>query len=493
MNRLNKILSLKFNNSSKTAFQKIRSSFIAILIGLTIGIFVILIKGGNPFMTYYDMFIGTIFEQNTMFINYMYYFSMFILLGVGIGVSFKTGLFNIGASGQFLFAGLVTMMIGSKTNFSGGPLILIIIAIISGAFLASIAGLLKAFFNVHEVVSTIMLNWIITYIVKYLISVPGRFFGGLNGSSVAMNSNMIFSIREGSTHYILVFLIALSVAAIIYLMFKYTTFGFKLRVNGESGTVAEYSGINQKMTTILSMAISGAIAGLAGYIFYGGINKGVMPGITAPPAQGFEAITVTLLASSSPIGAIPAAMFYAAMSNGQHLSGILAGGGGVLEFVVGIVIFVSALSSTFINISPFNILRKFIWLFCTKEFWNNRVNHYKNLIQKYKEYKTEVKPLKKEWVETKKNIYLELTNKIKYATNDILMTSKNEYDENKENELRLLKLKIEDEILDKDLIAHKNKRNDFIIRIKEIRREYLFNMNTTYKKKIEKNIGVQDE
>lgn len=153
-----KALSFVRGDETKSAASKIKASLFAILIGLIIGIIPIAVSGGDAITSYVALFTKPFNEFK--FNSTLIYISIFILIGAGIGVSFKTGLFNIGAAGQMLMAGAVTTMIGIKFDFPKEVAIpvLIIIAMIVGAFTASIAGFLKAQFNVHEVVSTILLN-----------------------------------------------------------------------------------------------------------------------------------------------------------------------------------------------------------------------------------------------------------------------------------------------------------------------------------------------
>lgn len=476
----NLLKSLRGDNA-RTAGQKFKASAFAILIGLFVGIFIMLAKGGNPFQAYKDMFISNIFSSPSQRLEYIYSTVMFIILGIGIGVSFKTGLFNIGASGQFLLAGLTTVWVGSKLDFGGGFLLQIVIAMLSGAALASIAGLIKAYFNVHEVVSTILLNWIVTYFAQFLIKNGGH-LGGSNDSSIYMNDSMYLSKAEGSSAFIIALILMLLVVSGIYFLFKYTTLGYKLRVNGESTTVADYAGINKKTTTILSMSISGALVGLAGFIFYGSGNSGQIPSITQPPVEGFEAITVTLLASSSPIGAIPAGLFYAALSNSQTLSDAVAGGGNVLGVVIGIVIFLSSISASFIQIYPIKAAMKLVIMSKVSAISERRTKYNSDKAELIKEFTPIIADLKNVWRTEKMQKYKQLKHDQKMAVNPLVTMLTYEY--NEETDIAIIKLKEEFEnvIKTQKLLEYKDEKLRFKINLKELKQAYKDDIETLIKK-----------
>lgn len=469
--------------SAKSAGNKFKSSIFSIVLGLLIGVFLILAKGGSPWATYKSMFVSNIFGSTYEITSYIYYAVMFIILGVGIGISFKTGLFNIGASGQFLLAGISTVWLGSKLDFVGGSYFMIIIAIISGAFLASIAGFLKAFFNVHEVVSTILLNWILTYFAKYLINTENKRLGGTNGSSVYMNESMYFSSAEGSYAFIVAIILMLIVVVGTYLLFKYTSFGYKLRMNGESTSVAEYAGINKKMTTIISMSLSGALAGLAGFIFYGSLNQQI-PAISSPPIQGFEAITVTLLASSSPLGAIPAGLFYAAISNSQTLSDAIAGGGNVLGLVLGIVIFISSISSSFDAIHPISFTIK---TYITMRLNSIKVRRSIFLSKKrviLESEKESLIVLKNDWKSNKKLVYKKLRNVHRNKIKQLQVQLNSEYDEKLELEFKHEKESFENSLRENKIFEYKQNKMRIKLNLKEEKKWYKSDVNSIYKKHI---------
>ncbi len=346
---LSNIVTKVLTGKGKGIFHKLKASFFAILIGLIIGLIPILVVGGHPFKAYQQLFIAGFneFKIDTLFSNA----SIFIILAIGIGVSFKTGLFNIGAAGQFILGGAVTVIMGIKIHSMNRGLsipLLMFSSIIVGALAASIAGIFKAFFNVHEVVSTILLNWVFYFLVKYIFQLWDLDGGAGNGSKpVPDNMRLFFSPTSYDTW--IIFSVAITLGILTWILFKFTTFGYSLKVNGLNKDAAKYSGINIKLTTISSMMLSGGFCGLAGFIFYN-CSMGGMPLLSndSLPIMPFEAIAITLLAFSSPIGAIPAGIFYAmlATSSGDaSLAGHVTAE--TINIVLAIIIMFSALAPLF--------------------------------------------------------------------------------------------------------------------------------------------------
>ncbi|MGI6675267.1 MAG: ABC transporter permease [Bacilli bacterium] len=239
-----------------------------------------------------------------------------ILTGLAVAFAFKTGLFNIGASGQLMIGAFIAVYIGVKWNLP--PTIHWIVAvlggILGGALWALIPALLKAFLNVHEVVATIMMNYIAMYTSKILIQATIY-------DSVRQESKVVLETARlpnwgldrlfGYNELNIGILIAIVTAIIIYLILQKTTFGYQLKAVGFNRHAARYAGINDKRNIVLSLIISGAIAGLAGAVIY------LVPGtgmrletkeVISP--FGFSGIAVALLGMSHPIGTMFAGLFF---------------------------------------------------------------------------------------------------------------------------------------------------------------------------------------
>ncbi|WP_127942990.1 MULTISPECIES: ABC transporter permease [unclassified Mycoplasma] len=340
------------SDGSRSAWSKVRASLIAILIGLAIGLLPILLAGGDPWVGYYRMFTAPFHAIN--FNKTMVTISIFILLGTGIGISFKTGLFNIGATGQFLMSGAICVLVGIHLDLPKAAALPLLILLSSGVGMvcALVPAALKAFFNVHEVVSTILLNWVFFFIVKWIVALPQ--YQDVSGSTIAIHPSMGFTTRRDSWDFLIILGLAILLSLMVFLVFRYTTFGYQLRANGLSPTAARYAGINAKMMIIWAMVLSGALAGLAGFLNYCTLEGRIPRMGHVLPTIAFEAITVTLLAFSSPLGSILAGLFYGTLYSGQAF--VTQAGGNVVretaQLSLAIIIFTAALASSF---TRFNI------------------------------------------------------------------------------------------------------------------------------------------
>ena len=426
-NNLTKI----FTGQGKGIFHKVKASLLAIAIGLLIGMIPIIASGGHPFHAYSELLTSGFneFKVDTFFSNS----AIFIILAIGIGISFKTGLFNIGAAGQFILAGAVTVVMGIRIhnmNRSISIPVLMLVSMIIGALAASLAGILKAFFNVHEVVSTILLNWVFFFLVKYIFTAPDLMAPTGNGSNpVPDNMRLFFSPTTADTW--IVFSIAIILGLMTWALFKFTTFGYSLKVNGMNGDAAKYSGINIKMTTVASMMLSGAFCGLAGFIFYS-CSMGNMPLLNDDilPTMPFEAIAITLLAFSSPIGAIPAGMFYAMISTSSgdaSLAGHVTAE--TIGIVLAIIIMFAALAPLFENARwGKKIYEEIICLIDSsqkeeRKKYKEKVSHYKQ------EHYAELSKLKSDSLEERKKrkeLQNEWTATLRKIDDDTLIQEMNE-------------------------------------------------------------------
>ncbi|CAM9110148.1 ABC transporter permease [Mycoplasma marinum] len=391
------ILSNINGEKSKGIFHKFKASIIAILIGFLIGAIPILAVGGNVFSTYTELFLAPLKSfQINMTVTLI---SIVILLGVGIGISFKSGLFNIGAPGQFLVAGAFTTMMGIQLNMSKGisiPL-MILVAALAGAIVAAIAGILKAFFNVHEVVSTILLNWTFFYFIKWIFKMK-KFKSPTMESSKNVHESMQFDLTFNSMEPWIIFAITILIVVIIWFIFRFTTFGFKMKANGMSKSATKYAGINVKVTTILSMALSGAVIGVAGFIYYS-TYQGMMPELTDLPPLAFESITVALLAFSSPLGCIFAGTFYGLVYKGIPLAAVVGNvPGETINLVLGLIIFFAALAPLFMKFKPYLWIQIKIYEYKSEELSNKKIK----MTNAVKELKKE-NNIKKKLIKEKNN------------------------------------------------------------------------------------------
>lgn len=243
-----------------------------------------------------------------------------ILTGLSVAFAFRTGLFNIGTPGQVIMGGLAATIVGLTLNLPK-PLLLTLMtaaAIAGGALWGIVPGLLKARFNVHEVVSGIMMNWIAYWITYYYV--PSHFKGSFETESrhisniASLKVGWLTNIFKGSYINLGIF-IALLCVVLVSIILKSTVLGYQLKAVGFNRHAAEYSGISVNRNIILAMMISGALSGLGGQSLYTGYASSIQIGVM--PSQGFDGIAVALLGATSPIGVVGAAFFFGILQSGK--------------------------------------------------------------------------------------------------------------------------------------------------------------------------------
>lgn len=295
--------------------------FLSVLLGFITGAIVMIVTGHNPIEAYAALFKGAGFTGNIKrFGDTLLNMTTLILTGLSVAFAFRTGLFNIGAAGQMLMGGFVAVYIGVAFSLPWAvhmPLA-VFLAMVVGALWAFLPGLLKAKFKIHEVVATIMMNWIAFWSVYYFVPtfIPGHF----NTESMPIHPTASLRVEwlsklfRGSYVNIGLFL-ALAAAGVIWFILEKTTFGYELKAVGFNSHAAEYAGMKVNRNVIFSMMISGALAGLAGAVFYLGYADNIKIGVL--PSQGFDGIAVALLGLNTPLGVILAAFLFGFMNAGK--------------------------------------------------------------------------------------------------------------------------------------------------------------------------------
>lgn len=258
-----------------------------------------------------------------------------VLAGLAVALGFKAGLFNIGAQGQFLLGALGAAMVGGwmadVSPWIAVPLALLA-GVIAGAIYGFIPGALKAFTGAHEVVTTIMLNYIALYILAYLITGPLRdpfatFARTVDVGNAALPLvDVLFGWIPGfpatRNGHIGILLAAAAVPIVWWVLFR-STLGFQIRAVGANPDAARYAGMRPRALIVLTMTLSGLLAGLAGAIQILGLTKHMPIGYAS--SIGFDAIAVALLGRSHPVGVLLAALLFGAMRAGSGLMQVRAG------------------------------------------------------------------------------------------------------------------------------------------------------------------------
>ena len=307
-------------NGVKLSESSLVISLSAVLLGLLAGAVFILMLGTNPFAAFAYLFRGGLMNIERIG-NTLATATILLFVGLSVSFAFKTGLFNIGASGQMLIGGLCATYIALNIPLPRPIMLLalIIAGIIGGAVWGFFPGLLKALFNVHEVVSSIMMNWIALWIVYYSVQLH------LKADLIETESRSIAEINTLRAHWLSAIFksdyvnygIFLGIAGIIFLklVLDKTTLGFELKAAGYNKSAAEYAGIKVNRNIIFSMMISGALSGLAGLTYYAGYSLNMQ--INVMPAQGFDGIAVALLGAGNSMGVALSALFFGILHVGK--------------------------------------------------------------------------------------------------------------------------------------------------------------------------------
>lgn len=304
-------------------FQSLLVPVLALAVAFGIGAILIRAQGVNPSYAYQSLFSAAWLSPDGI-LRTLQKATPLILTGLAVAIPLKVGLFNIGAQGQLILGGLATAYVGYR--FAELPaLVLIPLAlvagVIAGSLWAGIAGLLKATRNVHEVISTIMLNSIAAGLVDYFISGPMK----EPGQAIPRTPEIAEAAMLPDLGLLpLGFPLAVLLAVAVSLMLSRTTLGFRFRTVGENPHAATYAGMNLGRTVTLGMLLAGGFAGLGGVIETLGVTHRYESGFNA--GLGFDGITIALLARGNPLGTIPAAL----------LVGTLRAGASNLQFDTGI-------------------------------------------------------------------------------------------------------------------------------------------------------------
>lgn len=296
---------------------------LAVFTALVIGGIIIWMAGGNPIQAYVGLFQGA-FGSAKALSETAVWATPYILAGLAVALAFKGGLFNIGAEGQLALGAVAAAWVGYALPGLLGITIPAIIhvplaigmGILFGAIWAAIPGALKAYTGAHEVINTIMMNYIALNTVSFLLNGPMKDKSPNNviarTPEIALTARLpvIFSDLRVNWGFIL----ALFCAWLVWYLLWKTTLGFEIRTVGANPDAAKYAGMNVKRLIVLTMAFSGALAGLAGAIEVVGLNYRHELGFSL--GYGFDAIAIALLGKTHPAGVVLAAILFGGMRNG---------------------------------------------------------------------------------------------------------------------------------------------------------------------------------
>lgn len=360
--------------------KAVLASLISILIGLAVGSVIILIVGlANPALGLSSAWDGirlvfgglvstgrdaagslTFGFNPTNMGNMLFRATPLILTGLSVAVAFKTGLFNIGAPGQYLMGTAATLMIALGIPSETVPAWLIwalafVGGILAGALWGCLPGLVKAFLNINEVLACIMTNWIAANLVTWMFDgsqfrnvventksgyIYKTSFNGVETAKLGLNKLFPNSQVNGGI------VIAVVIAVLVYILMSKTTMGYQLKACGSNRHAARYAGINDKRNIVLSMAIAGGLSGAAAALYYlSGNTEFFWSTYQSLPAIGFNGIPVALLAANNPIAVIFTGCFMSMLDIvGLQLTNLTAYNEYITDVIIATIVYLSAFS-----------------------------------------------------------------------------------------------------------------------------------------------------
>lgn len=283
----------------------------------------------DPIAVYVTLFTGAIGNVLANPFNYnialtLKETTLLVFTGLSVAVAFRAGLFNIGSQGQLIAGGLASALsvlfaapvVPDEFGILLVPLGIFVGAIFGGLY-GAIPGVLKAYAEANEVITTIMLNFVAAQVAFFLVS---TYFQAPDSQSVetseipgaAVLESAIFG--SGSNFSIAVFVFGLALVAGLYYLIERTAFGYDLRTSGLQPEAAAFGGVDAERTVVMSMALSGALAGIGGAVWVMMVVGRFQTGV---PALGFDGITVSILAGNNPLGVIPAAFLFGVLKSGS--------------------------------------------------------------------------------------------------------------------------------------------------------------------------------
>lgn len=330
----------------------VTSSITAILVGLVAGFLVLLISNSAQALGGITAILSGGFSSMRELGQVLYFATPIIMTGLSVGFASKTGLFNIGASGQVIVGAYAAVLIGVRCTFLPGHLhwaAALLAAMIAGALWGSIPGLFKALFNVNEVISCIMMNYIGMYLVNFLIintifdSLKNQTMRVLDTANLPkMGMDLIFRQGNNVSSANSGIFIAVLFALITYIILEKTVFGYELKACGLNREAARYAGINEKRSIVCSMLIAGAMSGLGGALIYlAGSGKGITVVDVLVP-EGFNGIPVALLGLNHPLGIIFSGFLIAYLNVGGFNMQLYNYAPQVIEIIIAVIIYFSA-------------------------------------------------------------------------------------------------------------------------------------------------------
>lgn len=347
--------------------KPIAASILAIVVGFIIAAIVLAAAGYAPGPSFAAMFNGMIGRPKYIS-NVIIKATPIILTGTAVAFAFKTGLFNIGAEGQYILGTICAVIVGVTFNLP--PVLQIPLVILAGTLGGALGGAavgwLKARFGINEVITSIMFNWISLYLCNFVVNTQ-TFHQPESTSTFPVNPSSYTMIlpqwklsEEGlnalsgtpwlyevlvKTDVNIGILIAVAAAILIAVLLKRTKIGYEMRAVGLNREAAQFAGINVNRNIVTCMLISGALCGLAGALSVTGLEPHNISTLAAFENNGFNGLSVAFIAGSSPIGCIFAGLLFSGLIyGGQSVQQVMGAPSDIINIMIGTIVFLMALS-----------------------------------------------------------------------------------------------------------------------------------------------------
>lgn len=354
-------------SAASILYKPFVNTVISIIMGFLVSSVVLFFAGYDP-LQFVRIIWSSIFSRPKFLMNVVIKSSVIILTGLSATFAFKTGLFNIGAEGQYIVSTVASVIVGILFNFH--PIIqvplVILSGVLAGAILGGIIGFLKAKFGIHEVITGIMFNWIALYLCNYISNSQTFHKPESNGTYPINDSGFTMLLHkwkfspEGraflkenqflndiilKTDFNLNFLIASLAAVLIWVVIYKTKLGYELRAVGLNSHAAMNAGINVKRSTIISMLIAGGLSGLAGALVISGTSSNSAQVLAVFENNGFNGLAVALIAGSSPLGCVFSGLVFSGLIYaGQSLQFKTGAPSEIINIMIGIIVFFVAIT-----------------------------------------------------------------------------------------------------------------------------------------------------
>lgn len=348
--------------------RPVASALMAILLGFVVAAVILALAGYDPFATFGTLLYGSLGKPKYI-TNVIIKATPILLTGVAVAFAFQTGLFNIGAEGQYIAGTIVATIVGITVDLPG-PLevpLVVISGALGGALVGAFIGFLKAKFGIHEVITSIMCNWIMLYLCNFVVSLDA-FHKPNSNSAYPINSSgytMIlpdWKVSDEGIEYLIArpwlrdvllktdlnlgFVAAVLVAILVGVLLARTKLGYELRAVGLNKDAARFSGIGVEKSIVVCMLISGAICGLAGALNITGIAPHTISLLKVQEGYGFNGLSVAFIAGCSTIGCIPASLLFSGLIyGGMTVQQTLGVPSEIISIMIGIIVFFTALPS----------------------------------------------------------------------------------------------------------------------------------------------------